>query len=46
MRYFPHEREQEWMVQSTDRVAEGTFVGMAFEPDEFISRLLDGKGEV
>ncbi|HBP37176.1 MAG TPA: spermidine/putrescine ABC transporter ATP-binding protein [Clostridiales bacterium] len=24
----------EWMVQSTDRVPEGTFVGMNFDPDE------------
>ena len=24
----------EWMVQSTDRVDEGSFVGMTFDPDE------------
>jgi spermidine/putrescine transport system ATP-binding protein len=24
----------EWMVQSTDRVAEGSFIGMTFDPDE------------
>jgi spermidine/putrescine transport system ATP-binding protein len=26
--------EIEWTVQSTDRVAEGTWVGLSFEPDE------------